>query len=207
MVRPDFGASAPENQWPCRGLTRMLPVLALVGLVLGLSSCAGRQPVGGAAATSPADIAAQYQLGSGDQVRITVFNQPDLSGEFTVDGAGLIALPLLGPVEGANKTARELEQLIADDLTRSGYMVDPRVAVQISQFRPYYILGGVGAPGAYPYTFGLTVRQAVAAARGFTVFADTRRVYIQRADEGEEHLYDLTPATAVMPGDTIRVPE
>jgi protein involved in polysaccharide export with SLBB domain len=181
----------------------MLPVLALA---FGVSACS-TQPISPPRQTSPTDIAAQYQLGPGDEVRITVFNQPDLSGEFAVDGAGLIALPLLGPVEGGDKTPRELEQLIAGELTRGGYLVDPRVAVQVSQFRPYYILGEVTSPGAYPYTSGLTVRNAVASAGGFTYRANTRRVYIQRAGEREERLYDLTPATVVMPGDTIRIPE
>jgi polysaccharide export outer membrane protein len=182
-----------------------LAVVVPIVLMLGLTAC-GMQPVS-APPRALLDIAGQYRLGPSDQVRITVFNQPNLSGEFAVDGAGLIALPLLGPVEAGNATPRELEQAIADGLTRSGYLVNPSVAVQVSQFRPYYILGEVGAPGAYPYSAGLTVRNAVAAAQGFTYRANTRRVYIQRAGENIERLYDLTPAIAVMPGDTIRIPE
>jgi polysaccharide export outer membrane protein len=116
-------------------------------------------------------------------------------------------MPLLGSIEGGNKTARELELLIADSLTRGGYLVDPRVAVQIIQFRPYFILGEVGAPGAYPYMTGLTIRMAVATAKGFTYRANTRRVYIQRAGESVERFYELTPTTAVLPGDTIRIVE
>jgi polysaccharide export outer membrane protein len=186
---------------------RMPTFLALIALVLGLSACGAMRPVSPASEISPADIAAQYRLGPGDQVRISVFDQPNVSGEFAVDGAGVIAFPLLGLVEGGGKTAGELAQLIADGLTENGYLVNPQVVVQVSQFRPYYIFGEVGEPGAYPYTTGLTVRNAVAAARGFTYRANTRRVYIQRAGENEERLYELTPATAVRPGDTIRIPE
>jgi protein involved in polysaccharide export with SLBB domain len=180
--------------------------LALIAATLSLTGCGGSRPIS-SLPSAPLDIAADYRLGPGDQVRVTVFNQPNLSGEFAVDGAGVIALPLLGPIDGGNKTSREVEQLIADGLKSSGYLVDPRVAVQVSQFRPYYILGEVGEPGAYPYSAGLTVRNAVAAAKGFTYRANTRRVYIQRAGQTFERLYDLTPATVVLPGDTIRIPE
>jgi len=116
-------------------------------------------------------------------------------------------MPLLGPVKAGERTPRELEQLIASELGKGGYLVSPRVAVQVSQFRPYYILGEVAQPGSYPYIASLTVRKAVAAARGFTYRANTERVFIQRAGEKEEHLYELTPAAAVLPGDTIRIPE
>jgi polysaccharide export outer membrane protein len=183
-----------------------LVLLATIALAFSLSACYMIQPVSVAPDTS-SPIAAEYRLGPGDQVRITVFNMPDLSGEFIVDGSGFIALPLLGPVESGDRTSRELEQLLAAELTRGGYLVDPRVAVQVSQFRPYYILGEVGSSGAYPYTPGLTVRNAVAAAGGFTYRANTRRVYIQRAGQTYERLYELRPSTAVMPGDTIRIPE
>lgn len=156
---------------------------------------------------SVADIALQYKLGAGDQVRVTVFNQANLSGDFAVDGSGSIAMPLLGPITAGGTTARELEQSIADALTRGGYLVNPSVVVQVTQYRPYFILGEVSSPGSYPYTSSLTVRNAVAAARGYTYRANTKRVYIQRAGEKIERLYELTPSTAVLPGDTVRIPE
>ena len=150
---------------------------------------------------------AEYQLGPGDQVRVNVFNQANLSGDFVVDGGGFVALPLVGPVQANGGTQRELEVAIANALTSSNLLVNPNVTVQIIQFRPFYILGEVSSPGAYPFTTGLTVRNAVAAARGFTYRANTRRVYIQHAGERDEHLYELTPSTPVSPGDTIRIPE
>jgi polysaccharide export outer membrane protein len=183
-----------------------LVFLAAIAFASGLSACYMMEPVGVAPDTS-SPVAAEYRLGPGDQVRITVFAKPELSGEFSVDSAGFIAIPLLGPVESGDKTPRALEQMIAAGLTRGGYLVDPRVAVQVTQFRPYYILGEVGSSGAYPYRPGLTVRNAVAAAGGFTYRANTRRVYIQRAGDSYERLYELKPSTAVLPGDTIRIPE
>lgn len=181
--------------------------IGFVGLFALLCACASTAPVSPARQISRENIAAQYRLGSGDQVRVTVFNQVNLSGDFTVDGSGFIAIPLLGPVNAAEKTARDLEALVAAGLTKSGYLINPSVAVQVTQFRPYYILGEISQPGSYAYTVGLTVRNAVATARGYTYRANTRRVYIQAAGDTKEQLYDLTPSTAVLPGDTIRIPE
>lgn len=180
--------------------------LGFFALILAISSCS-LQPVTPAPDLSPMDIAAQYRLGAGDQVRITVFNQTNLSGEFTLDNAGFIAMPLLGPIASLDKTPRELEQTLVNALTQGGYLVNPSVVVQVSQFRPYYILGEVSQPGVYPYTARLTVRNAVAAAHGFTYRANTRRVFIQRAGEHVERLYELTPAMLVLPGDTLRIPD
>ena len=74
-------------------------------------------------------------------------------------------------------------------------------------YRPFYILGEVMKPGEYPYTNSLTVLNAVATAEGFTYRADTKKVYIKRANENEERPYALTTTTPVAPGDTIRIGE
>jgi polysaccharide biosynthesis/export protein len=179
-------------------------VTGLIALCLGLSSCFPRETLYSAA---PFTDGTEYQLGPGDQIRVNVFNQPNLSGDFPIDSAGSLALPLVGQVPANKQTTRELEQSIAAALTRGGFLVDPSVTVQVVQFRPYYILGEVGSPGAYPYSAGLTVRMAVASARGFTYRANTRRVYIQRSGQDEERLFELTPTTPVRPGDIIRIPE
>lgn len=189
-------------------LREILRWVLLALIVAALPACSTPPPVAAEPAPiSPTQFVAQYRLGSGDQIRITVFNQTNLSGDFAVDDSGVIAMPLSGPVQAAGRTMRELEKLVAESLTRKGFLVNPSVAVQVIQYRPYYILGEVTQPGAYPFTAGLTVRNAVAAARGFTYRANTRRVFVQRAGEAEEILYELTPATFVRPGDTIRIPE
>lgn len=193
--------AAPNVRSPRWAYLVLLPVL------LGLSSCGTTRAVGPGPEMSAADIAARYRLGPGDRFRLTVFNQPNISNEYVVDGGGVVALPLIGPTKGGDQTTRELEQAIAKELTRRGFLNNPSVSVQVVEFRPYYILGEVANPGSYPYTVNLTVRKAVAAARGFTYRANTRRVYIQRAGESTERLYELTPGTAVLPGDTLRIPE
>ena len=151
-------------------------------------------------------LAPIYELGPGDQVRIIVFGEEDLSGEFFVDGAGYVSVPLIGEVPAAGKTLSgfraELETLLAD-----GYLTDPRVSAEVLNYRPFYILGEVEDSGEYPYTDGLTVLNAVARAGGFTHRANERRVEIKRADTEEEFEAELTPTLRVMPGDTIRILE
>ncbi len=79
--------------------------------------------------------------------------------------------------------------------------------MEVLNYRPFYILGEVNKPGEYPYTNGLTVMNAVATAEGFTYRANTKRVFIKRADTSEEQEYPLNSTTPVAPGDTIRVAE
>ncbi len=147
---------------------------------------------------------AQYRLGSGDRLAISVFGHPDLSGEFEVDGSGEIAYPLLGQVQARGHTLEELSAIITDDLNRD-FIVDPRVSVEVLNFRPFYILGQVNAPGSYPYVSGLNVRQAVAIAGGFTRRADQSEVVIVREIDQTDIKYAATPNAPVLPGDTVEV--
>lgn len=145
---------------------------------------------------------ASYRLGAGDRITIAVFGHPDLSGEFEIDGNGLIAYPLIGQIKGGGQTVEELQAIIADDLNRQ-FVVDPRVAIEVMNFRPFFILGQVNAPGSYPYLSGLNVRQAVAIAGGYTRRARQDEVVIVRRDGETEKRYRATPNAPVLPGDTI----
>lgn len=157
---------------------------------------------------SPASIAstAQYRLGAGDKLRVIVYDEEGLSGEFQVDGSGQVSIPLIGEIAAEGRTVRELEVVIEDSL-RGRYLRDPQVSAEVLDFRPFYILGEVNRPGTYPYTSGLNVLNAVATAEGFTYRANQRVVYIRRAGEDEERQYPLTSTTPVNPGDTIRIGE
>jgi polysaccharide biosynthesis/export protein len=181
--------------------------MLLLSLALTLQLCACQSVASPGPEMSAAEIAAKYRLGPGDHIRLTVFNQPSLSTDFTVDGSGYLSLPLIGPQKAEDQTTRQLEQSLAQELVRRGFLVNPSVAIQVIDFRPYYILGEINSPGSYPYILNLTVTKAVAAAKGYTYRANTHRVYIQRSGENLEKLYELTPGTAVLPGDTIRIPE
>jgi polysaccharide export outer membrane protein len=158
------------------------------------------------AAQAPA-TALDYKLGAGDKVRIIVFGEADLTGEFDVPGGGgTIAFPLVGDVRAGGLSVGELQAEIEAKL-KDGYLKEPHVSIEVLNYRPFYILGEVTKPGEYPYTNGLTVLNAVATANGFTYRADTRHVFIKRANDPVEHEYPLTSETSVAPGDTIRIKE
>jgi polysaccharide export outer membrane protein len=145
-----------------------------------------------------------YHLGPGDKVKITVFNNADVSGEAVLDSGGDIAMPLLGQVPAQNLTVTELQVKITELLNRQ-YLVDPKVSVEVLNYRPFFILGEVGRPGSYPYIAGVTVRQAVAIGGGYTRRARTSVVSIVRQTPlGEERLEGLSE-TLVLPGDTVEV--
>lgn len=162
----------------------------------------------GAAEQDAADerIIEDYRLGAGDRVRVTVFGEPSLTGEFLVSGAGKISLPLVGDLQASNLTVAEFQRSVEAAL-RDGYLLDPRVSAEVLTYRPFFILGEVSSPGTYPYAAGLTVLNAVATAGGFTYRANTNRVYIRRAGGGSEESFVLTSRTRVAPGDTIRIGE
>jgi len=169
------------------------------------NTTAGADPAAAtlANAGSPAAI---YRLGPGDQLRVTVFGHEDLSGEFEVDGSGNISMPLINNVVAKGKTPDELEEAIVDQLSPD-YLKDPRVSIDVLNYRPFYIFGEVNAPGSYPYVNGITVLNAVAMAEGFTYRARTSEVQIIRAADETRTPQPAQRDTVVLPGDVIEVPE
>jgi len=182
-------------------------LMCLLGCVV-LSACQSTGIASGNGTTSSETTreVTEYVLGSGDQLRVIVFGEDNLSGEFVIDSRGYISMPLIGEVEAGKKTIREFQRSVENKLL-DGYLKDPRVSAEMLNFRPYYILGEVTTSGEYPFSNGLTVLNAVATAGGFSYRANTKVVYIKRAGEQNEIQYPLTVSTAVQPGDTIRVAE
>lgn len=148
----------------------------------------------------------EYQLGSGDVLKVTVFNQDDLSGEYTINGAGKITLPLIGDVNAKDLTAKQVEQGIIDKL-KPDYLLNPRVSVQVLNYRPFYILGEVKEPKAYAYVDGMTYLNAVAIAGGFTYRAKEDHVVVIRMNDPQKRELTLKMDEKVMPGDVIHVEE
>ena len=189
--------------------------LVSVLLAFVLAACAAgpawEEPVASEPATDasfavPDENVQEYTLGAGDKLRVIVFGETDLSGEFLVDGTGLVSMPLIGEVPAEGKTVRELQRAIEVAL-KDGYLNDPKVSAEVLNFRPFYILGEVNTPGTYPYSDELTVLNAVAVAGGFTYRANQKIIFIRREGEDVESRYSLTSTTRVRPGDTIRVAE
>ena len=177
-----------------RGLLALLVALLL--------TVAMSVPIGcGLAGERPA-----YKLGSGDRLKVTVYGEDDLSGEFEVNDQGAVALHLVGPVIVAGKTLTEVEGLIAEKFAAS-FLVNPRVTVEVLNYRPFFILGEVKNPASYPWISGMTVINAVALAGGFTPRAAKGSIMLRRAGDPaskEQHVDDDMP---VLPGDVITVPE
>ena len=184
-----------------------------LAVLLGLAGCVSA-PGGAQAVSAPSPAQAgpaavddaDYTLGVADKVRVTVFNEATLTGEYPVAANGRIAMPLIGEVQAAGLTPGGLranvERALAD-----GYLRNPRVAIDVLTFRPFYILGEVAKPGEYPALSGLTVIKAVATAQGFTYRASKKHVFVRRAGAAKEERLRLTSDLRVMPGDTIRIGE
>jgi protein involved in polysaccharide export with SLBB domain len=177
-----------------------------VGVAL-LAACTSSAAMGNAAEVpATGSTMLGYKLGTGDELKVTVFGEPDLSGAFVVDGQGTITMSLIGQVEIVNLTVTETSRRLEERL-KDGWLRDPKVTVELVKGRPYYILGEVNKPGEYPFVSGLTVMNAIASAGDFTYRADKVRILIKSADSPNEREVELTPTTAVRPGDTIRVRE
>ncbi len=154
--------------------------------------------------SSPAYGGMDYRLGSGDKIHVTVYDEADLSGDFQVDATGLIRLPLIGQIKAGGLTAQEVESGIAAALAQ-GYLNDPKVAVEITTYRPFYIVGEILKPGEYPYANGMTASSAVALAGGYTSKAVESVIYVRHQGENQERRLAATDATAIRPGDVVRV--
>lgn len=157
-----------------------------------------------AAFQPPTSIAETYKLGTGDKLRVIVYGEDDLGGTFDVDGNGFISLPLIGQVKVSGLAANQVERAITAKFA-DGYLKEPRVNVEVTQYRPFYVLGEVNRPGAYPYTDGMSVQNAVADAGGYTDKAIEGGFYVRHAGQTHETYVDADGPAAIYPGDIIRI--
>jgi polysaccharide export outer membrane protein len=150
---------------------------------------------------------ATYKLAPGDGLRLIVYGEDKLSGEYKVSAGGTVALPLVGSIKATDLTVDEFGRSVAEAYQAGGFLNGPRVVAEVIVYRPFFILGEVNKPGQYPYIPGMTVAQAVATANGYTYRADTKTIQITRFGEKDEHHYLQHPGAMVSPGDTVRIPE
>ncbi|MEQ8396061.1 polysaccharide biosynthesis/export family protein [Thalassobaculum sp.] len=188
----------------CRTLSNYRVALSamLIGALALLTGCGANKPV----LPDLPITQTEYRLDHGDHLQITVYGQDELTGSYVVDGSGEISMPLIGAVSAGGGTTDDLEARIADKL-KPKYLNDPNVAVQVTTYRPFYIVGEVKNPGSYPYVDGMVVMTAVALARGFTYRAREDQFYITRSLDPDRQLRAANPDSPVMPGDLITVRE
>lgn len=185
------------------------PILFVPIVLLALlAGCDGpRGTISALDAQTPAPTQNTYRIATGDKIKVTVFNEEDLTGEFLVNERGNVAFPLAGEIQAAGSTPDEFQKRLTGRLSGK-YVKNPRVAVEMASYRPFNVLGEVKNAGQYPYRPGLTIQDAVALAGGFTYRANTREVYIRRADTaGEVTVRTDGDRVPILPGDNVRVPE
>lgn len=168
-----------------------------------VSGCSGYQP---APPAFHEVINQPYVLDAGDAVRVTVFDQADLTNTYSVDQSGYISFPLVGAVAARGRTVHQLEASIAQAL-QNGFVRNPDVAVQVENYRAVFVMGEVGAGGQYSYVPGMTVQHAIAAAGGFSPRANQTNVDITRQINGNIMTGRVVVSDPLFPGDTISVRE
>jgi polysaccharide export outer membrane protein len=164
------------------------------------------QPAAPVVRAAPVVNDGNYRLGAGDKMKITVYGELDLSGEFLVSANGHVQFPLLGEIQAADLTAQEFAKSLTTELGAK-YLRDPKVSIEILNYRPFYIIGEVNKPGEYPYESGLSLHGAVALAGGYTYRAKESAVYIRRMGSEAESSVPVTGQLKIYPGDVVRIPE
>jgi polysaccharide biosynthesis/export protein len=123
-----------------------------------------------AAGFSAAAAADPYRLGVGDEIRLVIADVPEMTGSFPISSDGTIALPVVSDVPLAGLTLEEAKTALRNRLSKN--VVNLSMAVEISRFRPFFILGDVQKPGSYNWLPDLTIEKAVALAGGYRAHSD-----------------------------------
>lgn len=147
-----------------------------------------------------------YRVAPEDVLRITVFEEPDLSlEEVRIGTDGVVSMPLIGQVGVAGLTTEQIAARI-EGLLADGYLKKPRVSVGIHEYRQFYVHGAVEKPGGYSYQDGLTVQRAIVLAGGFTERASKTKITLAREGEPDK-AFPVTLNQLVRPGDVVSVGE
>lgn len=165
------------------------------------------EPVAPEITSEPEAALNAYRVGADDELRITVYGEKELSKIYTVSGNGLISMPLIGGVEVEGLTISEVEDAIMAAFS-DGYLINPSVSIEVSKYRPFYILGEVRSPGSYSFVSNMSVLNAVALAGGFTYRAERKHVELLRTKNSEAQVTKDHPIQgSILPGDIILVKE
>ncbi len=176
--------------------------LFLLLLMIPLAGCA----MNARPSTYLVEVKGPYVLDTGDVVRVTVYGEPELTKEYQVNDGGAISLPLVGSIPVRGRTTQAAAGAITKALA-NGYLRDPSVAVEIQQYRPFFIQGAVKSAGQFPYVYGMTARAAISTAGGFSDTADRTRAVIYRRQGDEMVKSGVELDFPIYPGDTIVILE
>ena len=148
-----------------------------------------------------------YRLGPGDVIRVITVGDDQLTGEFRVSDSGRVALPMLGEVPAAGLTPDGLAGRITKDLVKRKLYTQPSVSVEVTAYRPIFVLGEVSKPGQYPYQPGMTLVTAAAVAGGFTYRAVDDYASVVRTRDGMVIEGKAYRRSFLQPGDVVTVLE
>ena len=134
-----------------------------VALIVFLSQAAAQPPKAPPPDAAAPTAQARYQIGSDDQLRITVFDADNLTGTYRVDGDGFITFPLLGRVQAGGKTVGDFQDQLRSALA-NGYIRDPQVRVDVEEYKSQsvFVSGEVRAPAEIRMSGGMTLLKALA---------------------------------------------
>ena len=163
-------------------------------------------------------VSDDYLIGSGDTLQISVWKEPEVSvPAAVVRPDGRITVPLIKEVEVAGLTPRQAETVITEGLGK--FITDPNVTVVVAAInsKKIYVIGAVRKEGTLPYTYGMTVMQALSEAGGLNDYAKRKKIYILRTESGREYRLDfnydevvkgerMEQNTVLLPSDTVVIP-
>ena len=172
----------------------------LLLLLVPLAACAVNR------ASYEVPTAGRYLLNTGDVVRVTVYGDASLTNTYKVDDGGDIAFPLVRSVHVAGATTDQAAARLASALA-NGFMRNPNVAMEVSEYRPFFIQGEVTTSGQFAYVYGMTVRAAISTAGGFKDTADRTRVTVYRRIGTDMTQTSVGLDYPIQPGDTVVIGE
>lgn len=143
-----------------------------------------------------------YQFGPGDTIKISVYQEADLSVTAQISQQGFIDMPLLGSVKMTGLTQQQAKEQL-EALLRDGYLVAPSVSITIDSYRPFFIYGEVRNPGSYAYQPDITLEQAIALSGGLQDRASRQQWFIQRGVD--KTTFVAQSDTVILPGDVIKI--
>jgi polysaccharide export outer membrane protein len=218
------GKPLPETPTaPVAAATKTVPVASFetpredpVAAAVGVQEKPATPPAGTGAARVGSD---EYLIGAGDTLQVTVWQDAELSiPTQVVRPDGKITMPLIKEVPVAGLTERQAEATISTALRK--YKTDPIVTVVVTlpTSKKIYLVGGVRKEGTIPYTYGMTVMQALSEAGGVNEYAKKTKIYILRTENGREYRLEfnykqvlqgerMEQNIVLMPGDTVVVPQ